>query len=350
MKTAVVGAGIVGLLTAHALSMQDHEVSLFESPPLNCPKKDQINAANCSYAAAGMISPIAELKTAEKQIYDLGRRSLELWPKLLSTLNTSVSYQQHGSILLALGNDQAELTLYQTQLQRKLPDATLQQLNTQQLQQLEPELNHATSYFIPNEAHINVQELLTALQANCQTNTQTTTYIDTIRPHTITSNNTTYTYDWVFDCRGLGARDDIPGLHAVRGELLWLHAPKVRLQRPIRIYHPRYPLYVVPRDNHHYIIGATEIDGEDYSPISVQSSLELLSAAYALHPGFAEARVVKSYAQCRPTLPNHLPYIEHQPGLTRINGLYRHGYLASPALIEQALLTVTEMTTHASVS
>ena len=55
------------------------------------------------------------------------------------------------------------------------------------------------------------------------------------------------------------------------------------------------------------MIGATEIESEDLSPASVRSTLELLSAAYAVHPGFAEARILELSVQCRPALPDNLP-------------------------------------------
>jgi len=60
----------------------------------------------------------------------------------------------------------------------------------------------------------------------------------------------------------------------------------------------------------------------------VRSTLELLSAAYAVHPGFAEGRVLELGVQCRPTLPDNLPaVVEAAPRVLQINGLYRHGYL-----------------------
>ena len=54
-------------------------------------------------------------------------------------------------------------------------------------------------------------------------------------------------------------------------------------------------------------------------------------------PGLAEARVVHSEANLRPALPDNLPAHTHQPGLSRINGLFRHGWLIAPALVHQAL-------------
>jgi glycine oxidase len=101
--------------------------------------------------------------------------------------------------------------------------------------------------------------------------------------------------------------------------------------------HPRYKIYIVPRANNRYVIGATEIESEDKSDVSVRSSLELLSAVYSMHTGFAEARIVRMLTNCRPTLKDNLPKVEQGEKLTRINGLYRHGYLLAPAIVEKAL-------------
>jgi glycine oxidase len=144
----------------------------------------------------------------------------------------------------------------------------------------------------------------------------------------------TQKFDWVLDTRGLGARADIVGLRGVRGELIVVNAPEVHLNRPIRLMHPRYPLYVVPRENDRFLIGATSIESEDLSPVTVQSALELLSAAFSLHPGFAHASIEEMRVNCRPALADNCPRIFYQPGLIRVNGLHRHGFLVSPKLVD----------------
>ncbi len=73
--------------------------------------------------------------------------------------------------------------------------------------------------------------------------------------------------------------------------------------------HPRHPIYIVPRQNNCFIIGATTIESEDMRPLTVQSSLELLSAACTVHPEFAEGTIVESRVNCRPALPDNLPAI-----------------------------------------
>jgi glycine oxidase len=90
-----------------------------------------------------------------------------------------------------------------------------------------------------------------------------------------------------------------------------------------------------------FVIGATEIESDDLSPPSVRSTLELLSAAYSVHTGFAEARILEIATQCRPTLPDNLPAIRRLgPRVLQINGLYRHGFMISPALLDVVLAMV----------
>lgn len=117
-----------------------------------------------------------------------------------------------------------------------------------------------------------------------------------------------------------------------------VHAPEVTLQRPTRLVHPRYPIYIAPKEDHLFVIGATEIESDDLSPASVRSALELMSAAYAVHSGFAEARIVEIATQCRPTLPDNLPAVRQSaPRVLEINGLYRHGFMIAPAMLDVVL-------------
>jgi glycine oxidase len=124
----------------------------------------------------------------------------------------------------------------------------------------------------------------------------------------------------------------------VRGEVVWLHAPGVRLQRPVRLLHPRHRVYIVPRPGDLFVVGASEIESEDRSPVSLRSAVELMAAAHSAVPELAEARIVHLEANLRPALPDHEPRIEHQDGLLRLNGLFRHGWLIAPALVGEALM------------
>ena len=66
----------------------------------------------------------------------------------------------------------------------------------------------------------------------------------------------------------------------------------------------------------------------------VVGALELLSAAYAVHPAFGEARIVEFGAGLRPAFPDNLPRVTVDNTRISVNGLYRHGFLLAPALAE----------------
>jgi glycine oxidase len=160
--------------------------------------------------------------------------------------------------------------------------------------------------------------------------------VEAATPGVLRSGTGELRFDWVFDVRGTGARPQLP-VRGVRGEIFWLQAPGLPLLRPLRLLHPRHRVYIVPRAPDLVVVGASEIESEDRSPVSLRSTVELLAAAHSVVPELAEARIVHSESNLRPALPDNLPRLESQPGLTRINGLFRHGWLIAPALLEQAL-------------
>ncbi|MFA6303188.1 MAG: FAD-dependent oxidoreductase [Legionella sp.] len=331
MRAGIVGAGIMGQVLAHKLLETGWQVTVFD-------KHDGF--ANCSNAAAGLLTPFSELDKADPIICTLGQKSMShYWPKIIETLPETIYFRKLGSLIVHHPKDHAEWDYFNSKINSVIAS------EAKQASGLEPELakfDHA--YYFPNEAHIDCQSVLTNLRnylilRGVQFHLQTE--VLHIQPNQLKTNDQNYEYDFVFDCRGLGAKDQFKDLRAVRGELIWLHAPEVSVQRPVRLLHPRYSLYLVPRANSVYIIGASEIEAEDYSPISVRTSLELLTAAYYLHAGFIEARIIKTLSHCRPTLANHNPRIKYTNGLIAVNGLYRHGYLIAPALAAAIVQRVT---------
>ena len=130
-----------------------------------------------------------------------------------------------------------------------------------------------------------------------------------------------------------------PELRGVKGEMILIETDEVELARPVRLIHPRWPLYVIPREDNLFMLGATSIEAED-TGVSVRSALELLGAAYAVHPAFAEARIVEFGSGLRPAFPDNLPRIAIDERRIAVNGLYRHGFLIAPALAELTLAYV----------
>ena len=332
----IAGAGLVGRVLALNLIKFGHKVTLFE--------KDSIASENAAgLVAAGMLAPFAELETAESAIFDSGLRSIQLWPELLAQLKIPEAFQKQGSLITAHRSDMSELTHFIAQLQAKIPAASsIETLNQTGIVALEPDLTqHTKAFFLPTEAQVNAQLFMETstlfLQEHPSVFWKTHQAVTQVSQGQIATDQESIEFDWVFDARGLGAKSNITDLRGVRGEVFWLDAPDVSLSRPVRLMHPRYRIYIVPRPNHRYVVGATEIESEDQSNMSVRSSLELLSAVYSVHSGFGEARIVKMLTNCRPALKDNLPRIIHEHKTTRINGLYRHGYLLAPAVVEKAL-------------
>jgi glycine oxidase len=125
----------------------------------------------------------------------------------------------------------------------------------------------------------------------------------------------------------------------VRGEIVRLYVPGLDLRHMLRLLHPRYSIYLISRPGGNVVVGATSIESDDCSPVSVRSALELLSAAYSILPEIGEARIVELNCDCRPALPDNRPAIRYNAAkrLLEVNGLYRHGFLLSPAVVEETL-------------
>ena len=128
-------------------------------------------------------------------------------------------------------------------------------------------------------------------------------------------------------------------IRGVRGETLWVSSPGTEFHRPVRLLHPRYHLYMVPRGNDCYQLGATELESDDCSPVSVRSAMEMLSAFGCYH-GFSEARILSMETNLRPATQDHRPCVTlsshpNEPKTLFVNGLFRHGFLVAPALLKK---------------
>ncbi|MBD2857762.1 glycine oxidase ThiO [Spongiibacter sp. KMU-158] len=347
---AIVGAGLLGRLLAWKLLQQGHSVTLFDKGSRHA----ELSAAK---VAAAMLAPYTEVATAERKVFEYGLMALEWWPEQIAALQEqsgmTVDFGLAGSVVVAHAQDQSSLTHFQQQLRAKVPDYfnRVEQCDSARLEELESELcaRFKSALYLPDEGYLDNTQLLKVLElAITQLDGQWSEFTDITElvsgsdSGKVIAGEQSWEFDWVIDTRGIGAKSELAGLRGVRGEVLWVHAPEVNLSRPVRLMHPRYKLYVSPRANNRYVIGATEIESESMAPISVRSSLELQSALYSLHSGFAEAHIEHAYTHCRPTMPDNLPVVKMEEKLLRVNGLYRHGYLLSPFVVESALACLVE--------
>lgn len=343
LQIGIAGAGLLGRLLAWRLSGLGHRVTVFDpaSGPL-----DRGRAAG--WTAAGMLSPWAELESSDARTAELGLRSLSLWAEAVAELRPPVYFRREGSLLLAHRSDLGSATRLLDLLKSRMPsDNAPRTLTAGELAELEPSVHGPThAWLLAGEGQIHTVQAMAALAEGATRRGVRWRWghaVQRLAPGRIDGEH----FDSVFDVRGVGARPDTnlvtddlgftPQVRGVRGEILWLHAPNVELRRPLRLLHPRSRVYLVPRPDDIIVVGASEIESEDRSPISVRTLLGLLSAAHSVIPELAEARVVHTETNLRPALPDNLPHVEQRPGLVRINGLFRHGWLIAPALVDDAL-------------
>ena len=362
LKVGMAGAGVLGRLLAWQLGRSGHAVTVFDpAPGPQAPDSGSLTQRPpyaAGFTAAGMLSPIAELDNAGPALARLGWRSLALWREVAEQLRaagcTAPLFEQHGSLMLAHGADRgaAQRVLARlhaaTALANELPAP--QPLDRAALSALEPAVApdlHA--WLLPEEAQLMPRDMLQALAVHApNVHWCWGERVDRVEPGRLTlADGDALSFDLAIDVRGVGGQPDrsrrgdtserAAQVRGVRGEVIWLHAPGVTLWRPVRLLHPRHRVYIVPRPGELFVVGASEIESEDRSPVSLRSAVELMAAAHSAIPGLAEARIVHMEANLRPALPDNEPHTDHQPGLLRINGLFRHGWLMAPALVKDAL-------------
>lgn len=325
---AVVGGGLLGRCLAWRASRAGAHVALYDGGASG-------GEDSAAWVAAGMIAPTTEAIDADPQIASMGTHSLSLWPQWLAELPVPVFYRDSGTLLLWHRENAGEAARAQTALTSRRLHPWIEHLEGPPLRELEPALEERFSQalHIPGEAQIDNRELLKAVAIALE--------VAGVECHweTFVADSTLPDAGLVVDCRGMGAKSDWPKLRGVRGEIVRLHAPEIELHHMLRLLHPRYPVYIVPRAEGRLVVGATSIEADDLSPVSVRGVLELLTSAYSVLPDLAEARILEFNSQVRPGLPDNLPALrfDHERKVLHINGLYRHGFLLTPTIVQEVL-------------
>ena len=311
LSITVVGAGVIGLWQAYELTRRGHAVTLREA-------LSEAHLGVASRYAGAMLAPYCEAEGAEPIVQRLGLEGARLWREAYPGV------VPRGSLVVATPRDQGELIRFQRMTEgHRLIDG-------EGLGALEPDLagRFARALYFAEEGHMAPRPALAWLLAEVRRLGGNVRLGEpAAAPHRLAGNG-----EVVIDCRGIAARAEVAGLRGVRGEMAVVRAPEIALTRPVRLLHPRFPLYVVPWGGGEYMVGATVIEREDAVPVTVRSALDLLGTACAVHPGFAEAEIVELSAGVRPAFADNLPRVVADGQILRVNGAYRHGFLLAPVL------------------
>jgi glycine oxidase len=310
-RALVIGAGVGGLCAAVTLQESGLATTLVE-------RAARLGETSASWIAGGMLAPYCEGESAPEEVVRLGAGAIDWWEA------RGAHVSRTGSLVVASPRDSAELERFAARTRGH------ERVDEEGIAALEPELagRFRRGLFFRNEGHLDPRAAMKKLLARFE-------IIGGVARFG-TETRETRGFDAIVDCRGWAARDALPELRPVRGEMIHLRSSEVSLTRTVRFLHPRIPLYVVPRVNGEYMIGATMIESGDASGVSVRSAIELMNAAYALHPAFGEAEIIEMRADVRPAFPDNLPRAVERDGRLYINGFYRHGFLLAPAYAARA--------------
>jgi glycine oxidase len=309
LSITVVGAGIAGLWQALTLARRGHRVRLLEASAV--PFAD----AASTYAGA-MLGPFCETEVYAPAVTALGLESMRLWR------DTFPGTVLNGTLVVAAARDTREVEHF-----ARLTEG-YERIDGAAIARLEPDLagRFSSGLLYAKEGHLDPRAAMQFLLD------------EIVRAGVEVAFGTGWPVDGggsggtVVDCRGLGARQDLPTLRGLRGERIVVRTPEIAFRRPVRLLHPRHPVYIVPWSDGRFMIGATVVESDEAGPITVRAALELLGAAYALHPAFAEAAIQEAGAGVRPAFPDNVPRILVRGRTLHVNGLYRHGFLMAPAL------------------
>jgi glycine oxidase len=318
MRVTVVGAGVAGLSCALELAERGAEVEVLE-------RCAGLEAAGCSWFAGGMLAPWCELESSPPLIAELGAEAPGWWRERFP--DTRVN----GTLVLAHERDAPELRQFGRRTRG------FEVLDAPAIAALEPDLagRFGRGLYFPEEGHLDPRAALAALLQHVRSRGVTVRFGSEAGAAFLAGRT-------VVDCTGLAARAVLPELRGVKGEMLLIRQPEISLTRPVRVLHPRLPVYVVPRGQGVFMVGASMLESDAPGRISARSLLELLSAAYALHPAFGEAEVLEIGTGVRAAFGDNLPRLVRRGSVLYVNGLYRHGFLLAPAVARRAARVLLE--------
>jgi glycine oxidase len=306
----IIGSGVAGLCVAKELSDKGLKVLVID-------KTDSPGPQSCSWWAGGMLAPWCEGESTENIVVKLGKESIPWWSKNVDGVI------KKGSLVIALSRDEPDLNRFGRRTEEFI------NVDNDEIGRLEPDLKDRFNkgLYFENEAHLSPRETLNSLKKDLLSKG-----VIFEKKEFNFSSDLNNNQDLIIDCRGLGSKDIQNDLRGVKGEMLIIYCPEINFTRPIRLLHPRIPLYIVPRGKGIYMLGATMIESDDSKNITARSLMELLNAAYAINPIFGEAKILEIGVDARPSYPDNIPSIRKKDNIISVNGLFRHGFLLAPAL------------------
>ncbi len=314
VDVAVVGAGVIGLSVAWRCRLRGLTVRVF----------DPDAGRGASWAAAGMLAPVAETTFGEPEVAELLAESARLWPgfarDLAAQTGRDIGYRTEGTLVVALtADDLAEarrLWAYQRDLQP---------LTGSVLRDREPGLSPRVrgGALAPTDHQVDPRRTVAALRAA----------VGVVHPVRVTdlSGLDARTVVVAAGC-GTAALTGLP-VRPVKGQILRLRGGSP-VRHVIRGYADGRQVYLVPRADGEVLVGATSEERTD-GAVTAGAVLDLLRAAVDLVPELQEYELFEAVAGHRPATPDNAPLIGRlRDNVVVAGGHYRHGVVLAPVTAE----------------
>ncbi|MGP9536399.1 glycine oxidase ThiO [Brachybacterium sp. AOP43-C2-M15] len=341
----VIGAGIVGLLTAYELRRRGHRVEL----------RSQGIAEGASFAAAGMLAPAAEIQHGQGPLWDIMRAAGELHRELAAEL-PGAGYRDAST--LVVGRDAADLAdLRALGAVQRATGAEVRELTGAALHREEGALLRglAGGVLLERDHQVDPRRLAASVLDALGATGPSDPAPRSARSVPGAGPPVEIRRGAVTDCAGieadavvLAAGLGVPAidgphraldlsLRPVHGDILRLRVPQSLLLpgeenlvgRTVRALVRGRPVYLVPRDDRTLVLGATSRE-DDLAGTSAGGVLQLLQDAAEILPAVRETELLEVTTRDRPGTPDDLPLLGPVPGAEHVivsTGYHRHGIL-----------------------
>ena len=363
-KIIIIGGGVIGLGIGWQLAKAGvSAVTIYERAAVG-------RAA--SWAAAGMLAPLAEAHSEEPELLKLGCQSLDHYPQWTAELEAdaemSIGYRAEGTLIVGLEPDDTHQLRHLYEAQQHLQLA-VNWLTGREARDIESALSPRVTAAIhcASDYQVDNRLMVTALQRAYQkyggalhgNSTVEKVVIENGIATGVRTQDGFQNADIVILSAGCwsaqvaGIPDAIlPPVRPVKGQMLALQMEEgIAIHSVIRTVRARYPtsVYLVPRADGRLIVGATSEEMGFDMRLTAGGVFELLRGAWEAVPGVYELPILETWTGLRPGSRDNAPILGKTPieNLIYATGHYRNGILLTPVTAyEIAKLALTGETSE----
>jgi len=347
----VVGGGVVGLAVAWRGALAGLAVTVVDPAP----------GHGASWAAAGMLAPVTEVRYGEEALLRLNLAAADRWPGFAGELEeasgSQIGYRRCGTLTVARdGDDLAAVEdLYRFQAELGLE---VERLRSRECRQVEPGLAPSVrggllatgDHQVDNRA-LAGSLLSAAGRAGVEVRRARVGSLvsggDRVRGVALEDGEVLEAGAvvlaagcWSGSLGGVPP-EVLPPVRPVKGQLLHLRGPR---EAPLCRRNVRgLDVYVVPRADGRVVVGATVEDRGFDTTVTAAAVYELLRDAVELLPDVGELELTETVAGLRPGSPDNAPLLGASglDGLVVATGHYRNGILLAPVTADAIVELLT---------